>query len=186
MDCNHSLGSFHLAVTQETKILSGLLIYSLTSLVLGLLVQYGLYSRRRWLLMPHMIFLSLLMMPVILSVLMFGFSPLVYLILLPWTCILTLVRSPESVDVSATLSVLFDQVLDSWFCIGSLSRPVDQELGTGSRPTTTGGTVTDQGSDLPPPYEEILNLSVKSDEGLPSYEEAVSSVSSAGQHCCES
>ena len=95
-------GSFYIAVTQDIKALSGLLVYSLTSLLLGGLVQYGLHSRRRWLLLPHMIFLALMMIPVLLSVLLFGFSPLVYLILLPWLCILALVR------------------FLSWRCLGNL------------------------------------------------------------------
>ena len=68
-----------------------MLIYSLTSLVLNLLVQYGLYFRRRLFLLPHMIFMALLMLPVLVSVLVLGFSPLVYLLLLPWVCMLTLV-----------------------------------------------------------------------------------------------
>ena len=49
---------FSIFVTQDTKILCGLLIYSLTSLGLGLLAQYGLYSRRRLLLLPHWILIS--------------------------------------------------------------------------------------------------------------------------------
>ena len=55
--------------------------------------------------------------------------------------------------------------------MGSLTRPVDSEQGQEGSPTGTGG------NDLPPPYEEIVNPSMKYDEGLPSYEEAVSSVS---------
>ena len=70
----------------------GLLSYSITSLTLNALLQFGLYTSRRMLMVPYMTFLSLLMMSAIIAVLFFGFSPLVYLILLPWTCILTLVR----------------------------------------------------------------------------------------------
>ena len=106
MGCDHLIVvSILTGVTQDTKALCGLLIYSLTSLVLGLLVQHGLRSRRRSFLLPHIIFLSVLMMPVILSVFMFGFSPLVYLLLLPWTCILTLVRY-DSLEVSRQCDLL--------------------------------------------------------------------------------
>ena len=50
----------------------------------------------------------------------------------------------------------------TWLCIGSLHRPVDPELGQVG-PATTGN--------------EIVNLSVKYDEGFPSHEEAVSELS---------
>ena len=122
--------------------------------------------------MPYMIFLVLLMTSALVSVLVFGFSPLVYLILIPWTCILTLVRFTTIQWVSRQFKLFSPlQVLDTWFSMGSLTRPVDSEQGQEGSPTGTGG------NDSPPPYEEIVNLSVKYDEGLPSYEEAVSSVS---------
>ena len=87
-----SFSNLYVFPTQDAKILIGLLSYSITSLTLNALLQFGLYTSRRMLMVPYMTFLSLLMMSAIIAVLFFGFSPLVYLVLLPWTCILTLVR----------------------------------------------------------------------------------------------
>ena len=63
------------------------------------------------------------------------------------------------------------QVLDSWFCIKSLTRPMDPEFWTAGQPTHVDEAVRND-----PSYEESMNLTVKYDEDLPSYEEAVSSV----------
>ena len=63
--------------------------------------------------------------------------------------------------------------------MGPLPQPVDPELGPGS--SSTNG-----GNDHPPPYEEIIENSVKDDEGLPTYEEAVSSVSKSSLSYFES
>ena len=65
----------------------GLLIYSLTSLVLSLLVHNGLIFRRRLFLLPYMIFLALVMILLVLAMPPIRF----YLLLLPLGCMLAVV-----------------------------------------------------------------------------------------------
>ena len=86
------LCSFYIFLKQDPKILFGLVCYSLISLVLGALVQYGLHSRRKWLLLPHMIFMGLLILLVLVLSLSYGHASFLYLLLLPLIGILLLVR----------------------------------------------------------------------------------------------
>ena len=102
---------FYIFVTQDTKILCGLLIYSLTSLGLGLLAQYGLYSRRRWLLLPHWILIGFCCLLSYSSIFVLFSRPLWSLasglMAVAWFCILTLVSKDKNKAVGVLQFELF-------------------------------------------------------------------------------
>ena len=127
-----------------------LLARSLISFVLKLLALIGLHSSRRWLLLPYMVFLCLLMFGILMLVILFRVTPFIYFSFLP-------------------LSLLLLMVLGSWLQAGQPRPlrpeevPCDPEAGT--------CPVDCLLTDLPPRYEQVLRTE---DRGLPSYQEATS------------
>ena len=96
VQCNHFLvvSKFYLSKSQDPQLRAlGCLIYVINLWVLPLFSEKGIFYRRRWLLLPYMILQVLWMLSIILPVLFLDdVSPLVCLLLVPWTCSLTLVR----------------------------------------------------------------------------------------------
>ena len=81
-------------VSNDSKIRATVLLtYLMTTTVLHMLAQIGVFSRRVRLLLPFMIFQVLRMDFVLFSVPFLGISPLVLLLLVPWTWTTLLVRS---------------------------------------------------------------------------------------------
>ena len=134
-----------------------LLAESLISFVLELLALIGLIYNRRWLLLPYMVFLCLLMICVLMLVILFRVTPFIYFSFLPLSWVLLM-------------------VLGSWLQAGQSPPlppeevPCDPEAGT--------CPVDCLLTDLPPRYEQVLRTE---DRDLPSYQEATSLTSQEKQ-----
>ena len=159
-------------VMQHMKMVSIIMmVLSLTSCATKLVAMVGLWSRRRWLLVPYMTCLGSVMGTTVILLSSFPsfLSGILVLILIFIPSTSSLMMVSNGVNTIFILNVF--QVLGSWL---ELSHPAvwpgHPEGGNiPARPAT---------SDSPPSYEDVLRL-VDKDQELPTYEEAVASHASA-------